>query len=301
MNRYYSILFLFLAFIFTINAIAQEQSDGVVPEITVSTISSVNEGNSYITFPTDIGNLESLWFEANLNPSFHIRQNKDSRLMGVVTPQIIFRMYQEPSFPIRTPSFIPQVTVYYKLISKTEANSLSITGKFTHHSNGQDGEFYLDNGDINLQDGSFATNFFEMGVIKTNYNNRLRAAQFFGTSLEIHPKGLSNTELDGIYGFYRWNASFSIFRLPDNSTEKKKRASISIKGKTSWMFGELNNWSTLNINRLNLSFTFYYHPKFLEEIGFFAQFYHGADYYNIYFNHQVTVLRFGIMTEKLRF
>ena len=41
--------------------------------------------------------------------------------------------------------------------------------------------------------------------------------------------------------------------------------------------------------------------KFLEDIGFFAQVYHGSDYYNIYFDHQLSVIRFGIMTEILRF
>ena len=67
------------------------------------------------------------------------------------------------------------------------------------------------------------------------------------------------------------------------------------------MFGELNNWDWYSLNRSNLKFTFYYHPKFLEDVGPFIQYYHGLDYYNIYFHHQLDVLRFGIMTEKLRF
>lgn len=51
-------------------------------------IAQVNQGNSYITFPTDMGNIEPLWFEANLSPGFYIRKSKNSRLMGVLTPQI---------------------------------------------------------------------------------------------------------------------------------------------------------------------------------------------------------------------
>ena len=54
-------------------------------------------------------------------------------------------------------------------------------------------------------------------------------------------------------------------------------------------------------NRFNLSLTFYYHPNILEDIGLFAQIYHGMDYYNIYFNRKPDIIRFGIMTEKLRF
>jgi len=279
------------------------QSNGEpVPEIGITTIANVNQGNSYITAPIDIGNIEPLWFEANIIPGFHIRQNKDSRLMGVLTPQIIIRMYQEKSAPVRTPSYIPQITVYYKLKSKTEANSLSLFGKLAHHSNGQDGEYLLENGDVNLKTGDFSTNYFEVGVIKTNFNKKLNAVQFFGTSFEIHPEGLTNTSMIGSYGLYRWNSVFSIFKLPVNKENKeKKRASISLKGQSTWMFGNLYDWDWYSLNRLNLSFTFYYHPKFLEEIGVFVNIYHGMDYYNIYFNHQISVIRFGIMTEILQF
>ena len=279
------------------------QSNGEpVPEIGITTIANVNQGNSYITAPIDIGNIEPLWFEANIIPGFHIRQNKDSRLMGVLTPQIIIRMYQEKSAPVRTPSYIPQITVYYKLKSKTEANSLSLFGKLAHHSNGQDGEYLLENGDVNLKTGDFSTNYFEVGVIKTNFNKKLNAVQFFGTSFEIHPEGLTNTSMIGSYGLYRWNSVFSIFKLPvDPENKEKKRARISLKGETTWMFGNLYDWDWYSLNRLNLSFTFYYHPKFLEEIGVFVNIYHGMDYYNIYFNHQISVIRFGIMTEILQF
>jgi outer membrane phospholipase A len=281
---------------------AQNTGEQQIPEIQLTTIAQVNQGNSYITAPIDIGNIEPLWFEANIIPGFHIRQNKDSRLMGVLTPQIIIRMYQEKSAPVRTPSYIPQITVYYKLKSKTEANSLSIFGKIAHHSNGQDGEYLLENGEVNLKTGDFSTNFIEVGIIKTNFNKKFNAVQFFGTSFELHPEGLTNTSMIGSYGLYRWNSVFSIFKLPAGPHNKpKKRAKISLKGESTWMFGKLYDWDWYSLNRLNLSFTFYYHPRFLEEIGLFVNIYHGMDYYNIYFNHQINVIRFGIMTEILQF
>lgn len=299
MNGYFTVLFLTIGSSFL--CMGQENIN-TNPSIELTTIAQVNQGNSYITFPTDIGNIEPLWFEGNLIPNFYIRQSKDSRLMGIITPQIIIRMYQEESYPVKTPSYIPQLTVYYSLSSLTEVNSLSIFGKFAHHSNGQNGDFYLQNGEINLKSGNFSTNYYELGLIKTNYNTRFNAAQFFRTSIEIHPQSSTMEEMDGIYSLYRWNNLFSIFRLPQvGNPGKKKNASISLKGQAIWMFGELNNWDDLSLNRLNLSLTFYYHPKFLEDIGLFAQIYHGLDYYNIYFNHQLDIIRFGIMTEKLRF
>ena len=287
--------------VYSVSCIGQEKND-TIQKIGLTTLVQVNQGNSYITFPTDIGNIEPLWFEANLIPNFYIRVREDSRLMGVFTPQIIIRMYQEESFPVRTPSYIPQMTVYYLLSSKTSVNSLSLFGKLAHHSNGQDGDFYLENGNNNLKTGNFATNYYELGLIKTKYNTRFNAVQFFGTSVEIYPPKLTIEELHEIYSLYRWNTIFSIFKIPsDVNQNTKKHASISIKGQTTWMFGDLNNWDSFSLNRLNLSLTFYYHPKFLEDVGLFAQIYHGMDYYNIYFNHQINVFRLGIITDKLRF
>ena len=278
------------------------QDTGTVSFTELGLIAQVNQGNSYITFPTDIGNIEPLWFEANLSPGFYIRKSKDSRLMGVLTPQIIIRMYQERSYPVRTPSYMPQITAYYLMSPKKDKNTLSLYGKIAHHSNGQDGDFYLENGEVNLLSGDFATNYFEAGIIKTNYISRFNAHQFLKTSLEIHPPAWSADELAGRYSTVRWHNTVSIFKLPvTENINSRKKARISLKGETTWMFGRVEEWDNFSSKRLNLKLTFYYHPKFLEDIGFFAQVFHGMDYYNIYFNHHLDVIRFGIMTEKLRF
>lgn len=296
------LLFLLLILISNTNS-----SNGQVgernPGIGLTIVSQVNQGNSYITFPADIGNIEPLWFEGNVIPNFYIRESKNSRLIGVLTPQIIIRMFQERSYPVRTPSYMPQITFYYRLENKSNSRTQNVFVRFAHHSNGQDGDFYLENGELNVKSGDFATNYIEPGFIVTNKNNLLNAYQFFKTSLEIHPPGYSSDELDGIYSKVRWHTAASIFKLPHNSNtnENKGNASISLKGEATWMFGNYNNLNEVSAERLNLSLTFYYHPKFLEDIGLFAQYYRGSDYYNMYFDHRLDVLRFGIMTEKLRF
>ena len=269
--------------------------------IGLTVISQVNQGSSYITFPTDIGNIEPLMFEANLIPNFYIRKSKNARLMGVFTPQIILRMYDERSYPVRTPSYIPQVTVYYMLTESGSSRNLSLYGRFAHHSNGQDGDFFLENGEVNLLTGDFSRNYFETGFIKTHFNTRFNAHQFFKTSIEIHPPGWGSDELEGIYSMYRWHNAISIFKLPSKESMSTNNADISIKGEATWMFGDVNDLNAISTERLNLGLTFYYHPKFLEDIGLFVQYYHGSDYYNMYFGHRLDVLRFGLMTEKLRF
>jgi hypothetical protein len=265
-------------------------------------IALVNQGDSYVTFPADIGNIEPLIFEANVSPGFKIRERKDSRLMAVLTPQIILRMYDEFSNPVRTPSYMPNITFYFLTGSEQSINKLSLFGKIAHHSNGQDGNFYEENGTVNLISGNFATNFIELGFIKSFYNNRHNAFRFFKSSVEIHPKTWMLQEMQGKYSGLRWHNTFLAYKLPmDDNSKGNSKANFSVKVETTWMMDNVNNWETFDLNRLNASLRFYYHPKFLEDIGLFVQFYHGMDYYNIYFQHQISIIRFGIMTEILRF
>ena len=264
-------------------------------------MAQINQGDSYVTFPFDFGNIEPLMFEANISPSFKIRERKDSRIMGVLTSQIIIRMYDETSYPVRTPSYIPQITFYFLTGDKQATNKLTLFGRFGHHSNGQDGEFYDEDGKINLMTGNFATNFVELGFIKSSYSKQLNAFKFFKSSVEAHPKGWMLTEMQGKYSGLRWHNTFLAYKLPTGDFNKDRKANFSFKAETTWMLDNVNNMDTFDIDRLNASLTFYYHPKFLEDIGFFVQFYHGADYYNIYFDHQIDTIRFGIMTEILRF
>ena len=294
---------LILVVLFTFFVSAQTKVDSIV-SLSLDKIVQVNQGDSYVTFPFDIGNLEPLLFEANVSPNFKIRERKDSRLMAVLTSQIIIRMVDEYSYPVKTPSYIPQIAFYFLAGDKKSTNKLTLFGKIAHHSNGQEGNFYTENGDVNLQSGNFATNYVELGFLKSFYSKQLNAFKFIKSSIEIHPKGGMLDELQGQYSGLRWHNTFFAYKLPLKSNlirPKEQRANFSVKAETTWMFDNINDWNSFNLNRLNASFIVYYHPKFLEDIGFFVQFYHGMDYYNIHFQHQINTIRFGIMTEVLRF
>lgn len=278
------------------------QDSIILSNIDLAKIAQVNQSESYITFPTDIGNLEPLMFEANVNPSFIIRERKESNLMAVLTSQITIRMYREDSYPVKTPSYIPQVTFYYLTGDNNLKKHYTLFGKFAHHSNGQGGDFYNSDGNINLQDGNFATNFFELGFIKTDFSQTLNATKFFKSAFEVHPRSWMLAELQGRYSGFRWHNAFFAYKLPVNIGHRGLvKADFSFKAETTWLIDNINNWDTFNLKRLNIGLTFYYHPKFLEDIGFFVQLYNGVDYYNIYFQHRLNVVRFGIMTELLRF
>jgi len=210
--------------------------------------------------------------------------------MVILTPQILLRMFQEESLPVRTPSYIPQLSVYYNLQRFPAFSNFNLFSRFVHHSNGQEGSFYLQNGEINYRSGNFATNYFETGLIVTNYNSRFKAMQFYSTTFEIHPKGMHVSELDGKFSTFRWHSAFSVFKLHNClSSDQKGKAQFSLKGKTSFLFGEINDWKAFDQRRLELSFTLAYYPLFLEDIGFFVSIYRGMDYYNIYFDRQLSL------------
>jgi hypothetical protein len=297
MNRFIIIVLLNL---FATIIYGQEVKDSI-PNLDLARIAKANQSDSYITFPIDIGNIEPLMFEANVNPAFTIRERKDSKLMAVLTPQIIIRMYNEDSYPVRTPSYIPQVSFYYLANKKESLNYTTFFGKIAHHSNGQEDEFYNYDGTINLQSGNFSDNYFELGMIKTSYSNTLKAVRFIKSSFEIHPQSWMSDELQGQYSGFRWHNTFAAFKLPFVNSDKEDRPNFSVKIETTLMLDDYNNLKTFDLDRFSVSALFYYHPKFLEEIGLFVQLYHGMDYYNIYFNHQIDIIRFGIMTETLKF
>ena len=72
-----------------------------------------------------------LFCQCNLSPNFKIRERKDSRLMAVLTSQIIIRMFDEYSYPVKTPSYIPQIAFYFLTGHKESANKLTLFGKLT--------------------------------------------------------------------------------------------------------------------------------------------------------------------------
>lgn len=290
----------YILILFTTHFIFSQKKADTLPQLDLYKITLINQTDSYITFPTDIGNIEPLMFEANVNPSFVIRQRKDSKLLAVLTPQITIRMYSENSYPVRTPSYIPQVSFYYKANKKEALNCLILFGKIVHHSNGQDGDFYNEDNTINLLTGNFATNFFELGFLKTAYSKKLKAIKTIKSSIEVNPKSWMLQELHGKYSGLRWHNSFTSFKFPLKDDENE-RANFSLKVETTLMLDSYNDLKVFDLDRFNASLTFYYHPKFLEDIGLFVQFYQGMDYYNIYFEHQLSIIRFGIMTEILRF
>lgn len=256
-----------------------------------------NQDESYITFGQGIGNLEPLVFEARINPYFLLRTKDNSKWGATLSTNILLRMYAEESLPVRSPSYMPNV-IFYRLIDQNIERNNYLFLKISHHSNGQEGNFFNDDGSLNLFDGSFSTNYLELGLFLNEKLVPLRHFhKYFRTSFEYHFNIDRSPELEGMYSFYRWNNAFRIFRFPVGGNNQY----IQSKIETTWLFGTLNDANLFDLSkRLNFSFTLNYHPKVLTDVSLFANFYSGMDYYNMHFSRRLTVFRIGIQAFTLK-
>lgn len=267
----------------------------------ISKIPTIHNGNSYVTITGGLGSIEKLIFEGNLIPNFIIRENENSKLVGVFTPQIILRMYQENSLPVRTPSYMPHLTVYYQIWQNNSSDYITLFGRLAHHSNGQEGDFFIEDLIINRLHGSFSTNYFEAGIIGTSKNLLKNKAFMINSSFQYYPDSFCESKLLGIYSQYRMINQLIVFQHPEENNNKSYFSKFSINAEFNFLFGKYRDVPTFSFDRIQAKLTLFYHPSFFQDIGFFIQLYHGEDYYNIYFTEIRDMIRIGLMVEQLKF
>jgi len=266
-----------------------------------------NQNESYLSFTQGLGNLEPLVFEAIIEPYFLIRTSRDARWGVTLSPAIKLRMFAEESLPVRTPSYNPYITFYQQLNNSAEKllHSAYVFLTLAHHSNGQDGEFYLPDGNINLNTGNFSTNYLEFGVFINRH--RLPFAQtneYFKTSVEVHPGLDMSPELQGLYGMVRWHNRLKVYRFSlrqvqalsaEPSARSSKVPTWSAVFETNWIFGEKDGAAAVDFSRrLSLMGKLAYKPRHSRDVSFFVKLFIGEDYYNIYFSRSISYLQFGL-------
>ncbi len=257
-----------------------------------------NQDDSYITLGGGLGNIDDLVFEALIAPYFLLRTSEDARLGATISSPILIRMYNEYSFPVRTPSYMPQVSFFYQTSGGGDDHINYLFLTLTHHSNGQDDPFFNEDGSINRHSGDFSTNYVEFGAF---FNRQLipffNTSEYFSTSLEYHVNLGRSPELNGRYSFVRWHNNIRIFRFPASWTNLRleKTPRVQTRLETTWRFGDFNDASFFDVKeRLNLSFTIAYRPDFLSDVSLFFNLFSGEDYYNMHFDRRLNVFRVGL-------
>jgi hypothetical protein len=279
------------------------------------TIINFNKNQSYVTFGSGIGNQIPILFEAQFSPSYFISINPKKWVI-MMNPQVQMRMLDKRSMPIQVPSYHMYLTYFRKMdfwtnsfLGKHLYKDAMWFGSVVHHSNGQDGSFYKNDTtkNINLTGGNFAVNYLQLGVTTYTFapvGKKYFSIREFTASTELYPASWCDPNLKGNYGFTRLFGSFTIggpWRQDKRDWMNRWLENSSLELKSGWIFGSYRNFSPLEVSRrLILDITYKYYPPWFDEIAFFLRFYTGQDYYNIYFEKQLTSLTVGITSNTIK-
>jgi hypothetical protein len=315
MQRFFSIYIIILLSIVSNAQENSQTSSDTLQSQRLLTIINFNRDQTYATFAGGIGNQVPLIFEAQFSPTYLISSNK-RKWAFMMNPQVQMRMLDKRSWPIQVPSYHFYLT-YYRSIDlwrKLFANKLLYTdalwfASIVHHSNGQDGKFYVNDSTstIDLVKGNFPLNYIQLGAVL--YTLRATGSKYFSLSeikinVDYCPSGWCDPNLQKTYGLKRL---FSTISFGGPWREEKKDwinrwlQNSSFELKTGWIFGEYNDYSLLDAShRMIIDLTYKYYPQWFDEIAFFVRFYSGQDYYNVYFEKQLTTLTCGITSNTIK-
>lgn len=276
-----------------------------------------NRPLSYLTLGQGIGNLEPLLFEAQVSPSFFVSFKREAWALQL-TPHIILRMKNKRSFPVENPSYRVPLYFHHRLDfwEKTFFKELFFQKAYAtygllHHSNGQEGPFFKDDGSINLDNGSFSTNAFSVTI--TSYENHNSSIPFGFNVLQLYYEqhlpwiSFENAKypnaLEERYGLSRIFLQYSNLNLARKGVECPSRflANSRIISRVGWIFGQRQEARPVDLGeRLIASLRYIYYPQWLDEIALFAEYYQGEDFYNIRFERNLYVFRIGFISDPLR-
>jgi hypothetical protein len=252
------------------------------------------------------------------------------------TPMVRLRMFDETSNPVRTPSYMPKVTVqlarFRNLSPSNDVDAeefnrgpiemwLVDAVPFGHHSNGQDGCLFTSqarnaDGDcvevaptpepiVNKKDGSFSTNY-------------IQAMAFYGR-MYLDAAGAAAGEYATRWD---WRIGAGMQFNPEGYVGGSIKPELSeLYGPTRVLFSGLTARRDLwRCGRLAGEVHFQYmttpppdvsnvitqlegacHPRNWGGAGVFVRFYHGQDYYNLGFAESITRVMFGMTLQKENF
>jgi hypothetical protein len=310
----------FFLFIFSLT-LARAQQRQNLPADTLShqrflTMVNINKDQSYVSLGNGLGNQIPILFEAQLSPSYFVsRHHRKWALM--INPQVQVRMLNEYSVPIQVPSYHLYLTYDHAIefwkrtfLQKIFYDDAIWSASLVHHSNGQNGKFYTNDTTktINLSGGSFSVNFLQFGV--SSYTLRRSGPNLFflreiKVHTELYPSAWCDPNLKNIYGFYRLFGTFGIggpWRVEKKDWVNRWLQNSRLELKSGWIFGPYRGYAPLEVSkRLIVDLLYKYYPPWFDEIALFVRFYSGQDYYNIYFERQLTNLTIGIRSNTIDF
>lgn len=219
-----------------------------------------------------------------------------------ITPMVRLRMFREDSSPVRTPSYMPKVTLQHARFANLstvrpeddeDAYSrgpvrmwLFDLVPFGHHSNGQN----------NLLDGSFSTNYAELmvhygrlrldseGAPETEYATR--SEWRIGAGVQVNPKGYLGGSIESALA-ERYGTTRLIVEAMTAWRPERRFGRLEIAGRLEYI-GDVPDVPSL-IGRLEVAAL----PAKWGGAGVFVRYYGGQDYYNLRFTTSIHRLIVG--------
>ena len=291
--------FLLLSFLFANSQI------GTVANIDEAILSTTDR--TYLSFGQGIGNyktasgmkrLNPLIFEGQISPDFLFTVSEKRATGFAFFPKIVIRMYNETSFPVKTPSYMPSLLFYHRIKSPftkkifrfftSEQQLAFLTYRISHHSNGQSGNYYTVNKDsVNFISGNFSTNAVEIAFSWSTVDSGAVGKAFMNGRI-AYERQLDFEREPDLYNTYYYN---KITLESHIIYSQKIKAYITY----AFMFGTRKFGSK---HLLDLYFAYKPFHK-LTDFSIFARVYLGPDYYNLYYINTLRAFTIGIIADPL--
>jgi hypothetical protein len=264
---------------------------------------------SYLAPNNEFGSPATYVLTGNLIGNFFLLASKQSRFALALTPDFTIRIRNEPSAPVRTPSYRIGARGFYRLTGRA-SHFRYVQGQVYHHSNGQDGEVFRPDGSVNTATGDFSTNYTQW-TYHWGTHHRHRYGTHYATGVRWHAPFFNHSEgLTDNYGFVRvlGQAQYRRFRHTEHKVTTLRKSTLTaewlrLNAQASYAVDHLNGWGIGSLKRrLNAEVSAYYIPPFSRDTGVFATVgYYGEDPYNIYFTDRYFFVRIGFTVGYLRY
>jgi hypothetical protein len=263
---------------------ASEAPSAPVRDVLLGDIVRANLERSYLSYPIGLTGLDALVFEADIVPNFSVLP-RSWHVALFLTPKIVLRMFAESSLPVKTPSYMPRLTAFFWFGDVAAKPTAYFSAAIAHHSNGQSGPFFNADGSRNHDSGSFDTNYVELAAYPVFWKR-----PFFGWSsllLEWHPFFLEDADLRATYGNTRLRLATTIYSRVGSFASDLSFELTAILSEMQ----KPTNASTF-FARFPLAVRYTIRPPAID-VGLYAAYYQGQDYYNIWYDRFISVIQIG--------
>jgi hypothetical protein len=252
---------------------------------TFAALMRANLEPSYLAFPAGFTGLPPLYLETGIVPHFSLFP-RTWRVALILTPKVVLRLFREDSEPVKTPSYEPHLTAFFWFQDTPTNPTAYFSASIGHHSNGQSGPFTNPDGSRNHESGSFDTNQITLAVYPVWWKSPFLA--WNSIAVEWHPPFVEDADLRSTYGNVRLHWATTIF------TTKVGLVS-ELTGRLTAIADEMQKPTNANtfFARFPVLVRYTMRPPSID-VGFYAAYYQGQDYYNIWYDRFISVFQLGM-------